>query len=678
MIKRWLVIHLLVPMSVFAVAQQMNIDSLVREANIVQNDTLKLVRMRAIARIYAELNPDSAYYYAEKALTLARQLQLRIDEGASLHEMSYAFLNQGNYPRSLQSGLSALGILDDPASEANVLVGNFPGDDALNYRVAPPRAQRLSELAFTHQVLGILYANSNNYEKAWHHHLVARQNAIQSGNIPIQGIVELTFNRVYLNLKKSDSALTSIQRAHDWAMQSGYKRYLGSVLLNMGRTYATLGDTSLANDYYRKSLVVSGEHGYHRGVVASSLLLADYYTKSGKHDSAFQYMNRALSGAKNLDAPDLLLRVYTALTHYYRNTANNDSVVKYQALIIQINDSRFNTKQAQQFQNIDFDAQQRKEEIMATRREYQNRMQKYFLIGGLGSVLIVAIILFLNNKQKQKTNSILNKTLSELKSTQAQLIQSEKMASLGELTAGIAHEIQNPLNFVNNFSEINDELLQELKAEADKGNLDEVKAIAKDIEFNSEKINHHGKRADAIVKGMLQHSRTSTGLKEPTDLNALADEYLRLAYLGLKAKDKSFNSTIKTELDTGVGKINVNPQDMARVMLNLINNAFYAVNEKQKQQLNGYEPTVIVSTERHGGKVEIRVKDNGNGIPQQILDKIFQPFFTTKPTGQGTGLGLSLSYDIVTAQGGELKVETKEGEGSEFIIIMNDQDALKQ
>jgi len=267
----------------------------------------------------------------------------------------------------------------------------------------------------------------------------------------------------------------------------------------------------------------------------------------------------------------------------------------------------------------------------------------------------------------------LRTAFENLKSTQSQLIQSEKMASLGELTAGIAHEIQNPLNFVNNFSEVNEELLKELNAEADKGNVEEVKAIAKDITFNSEKINHHGKRADAIVKGMLQHSRTSSGQKEPTDLNALADEYLRLAYHGLRAKDKSFNATMKTDFDSSIGKINIIPQDIGRVILNLINNAFYAVDEKKKHTSigsvkNGYEPLVSLSTKRNNRKVEIKVGDNGNGIPQKIVDKIFQPFFTTKPTGQGTGLGLSLSYDIVKAHGGELKVETKEGEGSVFII----------
>jgi signal transduction histidine kinase len=265
----------------------------------------------------------------------------------------------------------------------------------------------------------------------------------------------------------------------------------------------------------------------------------------------------------------------------------------------------------------------------------------------------------------------LQNALNELKITQEQLVQSEKMASLGELTAGIAHEIQNPLNFVNNFSEVNSELIDELQQEIDMSNFSEVKTIADDIKENEKKILHHGKRADAIVKSMLQHSRSSSGKKEPTDINALADEYLRLAYHGLRAKDKSFNAKFETDFDNSIGKINVISQDIGRVLVNLINNAFYAVSERKKQESNGYEPTVSVHTKKIDDKIEIIVKDNGNGIPQKVLDKIFQPFFTTKPTGQGTGLGLSLSYDIVKAHGGELRVETKEGDGSEFIIQLS-------
>ena len=296
----------------------------------------------------------------------------------------------------------------------------------------------------------------------------------------------------------------------------------------------------------------------------------------------------------------------------------------------------------------------------------------------------------------------LEHTLTELKATQTQLIQSEKMASLGELTAGIAHEIQNPLNFVNNFSEVSSELLDEMNEEIDKGNLIDAKEIANDLKQNLEKINHHGKRAGDIVKGMLQHSRNGSGVKEPTDINKLADEYLRLAYHGLRAKDKTFNATMKTDFDETIGLINIIPQDIGRVILNLITNAFYAVtpqhpkgggaikvsaNDEPKALLaninvENYAPTIWlttkliipplepVPTDRKGKGVLITVRDNGAGIPPKILDKIFQPFFTTKPTGQGTGLGLSLSYDIVKAHGGELKVETNEGQGSTFTILL--------
>jgi signal transduction histidine kinase len=283
-------------------------------------------------------------------------------------------------------------------------------------------------------------------------------------------------------------------------------------------------------------------------------------------------------------------------------------------------------------------------------------------------------------RQVGQRTSELNDSLNELKSTQAQLIQREKMASLGEMTAGIAHEIQNPLNFVNNFSEVNKELFGEMKTEFEKGNYQEAKTIAKDIEANEEKINQHGKRADAIVKGMLQHSRSSSGIKEPTDLNSLADEYLRLCYHRLRAKDKLFNATVKTDFDETMGEIKINSQDIGRAVLNLLTNAFYAVNEKQKQNIPGYEPTVTISTKKINGKAEMRVADNGKGIPKKILDKIFQPFFTTKPTGQGTGLGLSLAYDIVKAHAGEIRVKTQsvewpeqagtDGQGSEFVITL--------
>jgi len=319
-------------------------------------------------------------------------------------------------------------------------------------------------------------------------------------------------------------------------------------------------------------------------------------------------------------------------------------------------------------------------------QEQQDQKDRYQLIAAVALVLFiltVAVLIWRNNLSQRKKNRVLDEqkdlltqqrdelqtTLAELKTTQTQLIQSEKMASLGELTAGIAHEIQNPLNFVNNFSEVSAELTQELKDELKAGNTEDAIAIADDLEQNLGKISHHGKRADAIVKGMLQHSQAGSGKKELTDINALADEYMRLAYHGLRSKDKSFNAELVSDFDTSLPKVNVIPQDMGRVMLNLFNNAFYAVNQKQKTMVAGYKAEVTVTTLAENGQMIIKVKDNGIGMPEHIKEKIMQPFFTTKPTGEGTGLGLSLTYDmVVKGHGGTIQVNSVEGEGSEFII----------
>lgn len=274
-----------------------------------------------------------------------------------------------------------------------------------------------------------------------------------------------------------------------------------------------------------------------------------------------------------------------------------------------------------------------------------------------------------------KQKEILEKALAELQAAQVQLVHAEKMASLGELTAGIAHEIQNPLNFVNNFSELSVELAQELLDEIKKPELDKtlVQDLVADLTQNQQKINHHGKRAASIVTGMLQHARTSTGIKEPTDINAFADEYMRLSYHGLRAKDSTFNAKMVTDFDPAVGKVEVIPQDMGRVLLNVLNNAFYAVSQRAQSvgahEGRPYEPTVAISTQKTDSQIIIKIKDNGMGIPDDLKAKIFQPFFTTKPTGQGTGLGLSLAYDIVTkGHGGTMQLETKEGEGTTFVI----------
>ncbi|HEV8506019.1 MAG TPA: ATP-binding protein, partial [Chitinophagaceae bacterium] len=452
---------------------------------------------------------------------------------------------------------------------------------------------------------------------------------------------------------------------------SGYTYYLSINLCYLGAIYLKKGEKETGLQCLYAGLQSGKKENNKGGSAQVYYQLAQYYLSQEKKDSALYYVKEFNQLIQSLEAVALSTlnqgTGYENLFLAYKLNKQFDSAYKYQGLALVTKDSlsNFKIKNLAEFQNLSIQEQLRLQNIEREKELYQNKIRTYGLLGGLAVFLLIAFILVRNNRQKQKANKVLKATISNLKSTQAQLIQSEKMASLGQLTTGIAHEIQNPLNFVNNFSEVNRELIDEMNNEND---IHEIKAIANNIKQNSEKILLHGKRADAIVKGMLQHSRTSTGQKELTDINALCDEYLRLAYHGLLAKDKSFNAKFETNFDHRIDKVNIVSQDIGRVLLNLINNAFYAVNEKSKQEALGYGPLVVVRTKKINDKVQISVADNGNGVPQNIVDKIFQPFFTTKPTGQGTGLGLSLAYDIVKAHGGRTNVKTKEGEGSEFII----------
>jgi signal transduction histidine kinase len=406
----------------------------------------------------------------------------------------------------------------------------------------------------------------------------------------------------------------------------------------------------------------------------AGFIVPDYYLallriEEKKYGEAIELLHKDIERARLIRSS--VLRDYKLLATLYEKTGDDSKAKQAYKSFINLQDSMLADQS--KYRTISFETEQQitDNEIAISKLESENQLSaqsRNFTLGIAALLLILAGSIYYRFRSKKKANEVLEKTLTELKSTQAQLIQSEKMASLGELTAGIAHEIQNPLNFVNNFSEVNKELAIELEEEIDKGNYSDAKALAKDIRDNEEKINLHGKRADAIVKGMLAHSRTASGKKEPTDLNALAEEYLRLSYHGLKAKDPSFNASFHFEPNESLPKVSVVPQDIGRVLLNLMNNAFYAVQERSKKGEADYRPEVVVSTMQDGNQVKISVRDNGGGIPDVIREKIFQPFFTTKPTGQGTGLGLSLSYDIVKAHGGELKVETREGEGSTFMI----------
>ena len=645
-------------------------DSLHRLLVQEQSDTGKLRLFNVLAVGYSETESDSSLHYAQEALRLAQKIGDTNGEIAAYLRITYAYSLKGNHLKALETAFENLQRAEKAKDTVNILF-------------------TLLEICRT-------YLRTKDYAATLVYARKMKSLALSpyfKDHKDLKGVYGNWMGHAFENLNQLDSAFYYRQLSYQIALSSHSSGSLAIATNSLARFYFRTGDNELAFSFYRKALRYAEEAKRYIFVAHAYLGMAKLFEKKGGMDSALHYGKLALNLYQGMkSATGELVDAASLLNELYAGAHRTDSAYKYLAMAVALKDSVFSQDKERQIQSLQFneilrlrqEEQQRKE----AQQQYETRLRIYVLLGALAVLVIIAFILYRNNKQKQNANLLLHQkneeihnALSELKSTQAQLIQSEKMASLGELTAGIAHEIQNPLNFVNNFSEVNEELVKELKSEATKGHLEEVKTIANDIAFNAEKITHHGKRADALVKGMLQHSRSSSGIKELTDINALCDEYLRLAYHGLRAKDKSFNVTTKTEFDNSIGKINIIPQDMGKVILNLINNAFYAVDEKKKSPhlLKGseeYEPVVTITTKRlgsplgDGGKIEIKVADNGNGIPQKVFDKIFQPFFTTKPTGQGTGLGLSLSYDIVKAHGGEFKVETKEGEGSEFIILL--------
>ncbi|MCW3091054.1 MAG: tetratricopeptide repeat protein [Ferruginibacter sp.] len=646
-----------------------------------REDTSRVNILAGIAVNYAfwaeHYNVDSALFYANEAL----RLQQRI-------------IQAGEYKSFTREGQASLfiGLQEITASLFHSL-GNYP--KALEIRLGNLNLAEKEKDKFI--MVNALRSITEDYNSMNEHENVLRYGKMMDSILKTLNVHDERFQsfqswtkfiiaNAYYKLNLTDSALYYVNSSYTLKNSThGDTAYFGMLL---GNIYAKKGDSKTAFYHYRQALS-NAALIYNPQVAASTLEgMARLFKKQGRIDSALQYAKQAMYLLQNYtsnvqswgeNSNTYVAQISPLLAELYKDNHQMDSAYKYLLLSVTLKDSLYNTDRIRQFQTLGFNEASRRQQLeqqsREAKRQYQTKIKLYGLLSVITGFGVLAFILYRNNRQKQKANIVLQSqkqeietTLRDLRNTQKQLIQSEKMASLGELTAGIAHEIQNPLNFVNNFSEINKELLTEMNEAIEKGDYEEVKAIATDVTGNEEKINFHGKRADSIVKGMLQHSRISNGQKEPTNINALADEYFRLAYHGLRAKDKSFNITMKTDFDETIGNINIVPQDIGRVILNLVTNAFYVVDEKKKSGLENYEPTVSLSTKKINDKVEIKVADNGNGIPSKVLDKIFQPFFTTKPTGQGTGLGLSLSYDIVKAHGGILKVETKEGVGSEFII----------
>jgi signal transduction histidine kinase len=627
------------------ISQAQNIDSLKKALARAAEDTNRINTYTALSLAYLWSYPDSALQYSTEALELSKKINFKRGEIFSLQLIGEGLAVKGNYSKALELTLKALELTE----------------------VSKEKPQMSRAL----YGVGNVYFYSGDYQTALKYYLHAASYA-EYLSLPLFGFI----GEAYYHLGNLDSSAYYIGLAVEQARRLGYKWTIPYYY--MGAIYNKKRDAAKALEYYRQGLPLSAQK---LDFVVGYLGVATVFKNAGDIDSSIFYATKVLN--KEFAAfPSYHVEAGRLLTEIYK-PINKDSAFKYQEIMVAANDSLFSKEKMKEIQNLSFNEQMRHEEIKAEERAYRNRLKMYGLVTLGGILLVVALMLWRNNNYRRKAFRILEqqkaktdqqkikaeKALEELKATQAQLMQSEKMASLGELTAGIAHEIQNPLNFINNFSEVSSELSEDLKKELDVGKLEEAKAIATGISENMEKIVHHGRRADSIVRNMLQHSRKSSGVKEPTDINALADEYLRLSYHGLRAKDKSFNATLETDYDPSIGKIPVIPQDMGRVMLNLFNNAFYSLMQKKQFTGNGYTPSLSVNTKKTEKGIEINVRDNGVGIPKKLLEKIYQPFFTTKPAGEGTGLGLSICYDIVTkVHGGTMKAETVEGEFTSFNI----------
>ncbi len=653
-----------------AFAQKAVIDSLHQAFQATTNDTLKLVLSQRLSWEWMNINSDSSIAYANRYQQFAQNFGYTVNEADALRLKGFNYFYLGNHARSLEILLDGLKVLQQ---ESGLLPSKFvlllnPGFSAGSIEKYDVYIE-----GHLHNVLAIVYW-ANRSEKQHYHFDKLFLFAESSGADDLK--VFALFGRG-INAKNKDSAIILFSKGYHLAMLQKDFKFQGPIAEYVGAAYHDVGDHRSEYSFLHKGAWLNVVNGNIRNSGWSYIKLAEYFSERKNLDSMIHYAQKALGVGRNGHYPDIELAALRQIAGVYNAMNNKDSANKYLTVLAQLTNSSVSSESVRQFQNVELNRQAQEQEVLSTKERLAAKGRLYSVLTGLLVLLVIALILWRNNRQKNKANeqlqyqkNKLQKALQELKSTQAQLIQSEKMASLGELTAGIAHEIQNPLNFVNNFSEVNREMIVEMKEEITKGNYAEVKIIANDIEANEQKINHHGKRADAIVKGMLQHSRQTKGISQPTDINALCDEYLRLSYHGMRAKEKNFNADFKTDFDENVGNIDIVPQEVGRVILNLLTNSFYAVNEKKQMNVEGYEPIVSVSTKKIGDKVEIKVTDNGNGIPQKSLDKIFQPFFTTKPAGQGTGLGLSLSYDIIKAHGGEIQVESKEGEGSEFTILL--------
>jgi len=651
-------------------AQKKRIDTLRVALSKAKTDSMRYRALINLSATYYLPNPDSAIIFGQQGYLLAKKNNWALKEAQCLNNIANDYGVLADYVKSVQFYFKAVKI----AGELNDLY----------------------LMSVVNDNIGATYIQQLDYKKALPYFRLAQKQSntfILSHKLLFKhkrhrAILYENTGECYLYMQQADSAEYYLNLSYNDCKKLNLTDVIGNVQRDLGEVEVEKGNKTGALQFFRQAVINDKAVDDGQNVSIACLSTANLYHKYKQQDSAEYYAQKALEAAETGKFEQDVLNAGKVLYTFYEEDHNLEQAYKYFKITTAAKDSLYSQDKIKQLLSIDFDEKERQQELETAQREAQkeaqNKLRTYILSGGLGVLLLLAIIFWRNSNQRKKANRLLskqkieieeqrdqtNKALTELQQTQSQLIQREKMASLGELTAGIAHEIQNPLNFVNNFSEVNRDMIDELKEELKAGNVDEALTIAEDIQVNEEKINHHGKRADFIVKGMLEHSRIGTGERQPTNINVLAEEFFKLSYQGLCAKDKTFNSEMVTHFDPNLPRVNVVQQDMGRVLLNLFNNAFYAVNQKSKTAGPDYKPTVELTTfTPPSGGLGVKVKDNGVGIPDAIKEKILQPFFTTKPTGEGTGLGLSLSYDIlVKGHNGTLDINSKEGEGSEFIV----------
>ena len=510
-----------------AQGQQKELDSLLASLKTAQNDTLKIVSLHGLSNFYAESNWDSALYFNNQGLTISRQLKQPLWVAFFLLDNSYLLQGKGNLPEAFKLANEGLLITQTDANEKNVFI---PAGDKF---AGKPHNYRLFLLAVAYHILGNEMINK---DKAIMYYKEEIRTSQQIGAENLMVNSNMHIGDIFQSQGKLDSAMIYSIRGIYYAEKTGYKTYEGILLNDVGDIYLKHNQIDSAAHYYNRSVQVSKEQNNISALANAYTSLANFYKAKGEADSGLYYAKQAFLLSTGLKSARAIKASALAISEAYNMLGKMDSAYAYLGISKKISDSLNNDYQEKlvQYQNINFDEQQRLEKEAQKDKDAKTKITTIALLSGLVLLTIIAFVFYKNNKQKQKANKILESTIADLKLSQSQLIQSEKMASLGELTAGIAHEIQNPLNFVNNFSEINTELIEEMKVELKAGNKEDAIALANDIADNEQKINHHGKRADAIVKGMLQHSRnSSSAAKEPTDINKLADEYLRLAYHGL-------------------------------------------------------------------------------------------------------------------------------------------------